>query len=539
MKNNIILHIIVSFLIVYQTNGLPLAKHTSIKRNKLDEHDHLFEGDIRLPPSTSRGAFMRGDAVAWPNGVVPYLIAPGYEPEQEQFIIATMLVMEKSIAVNNVSCIHFRPKTPSDQYYITIRNNTGCSSFVGLNPNMRGERTVSLEHPGCIRPGIIMHELLHTLGFQHEQSRPDRDNYVKIHSENIRLGKEHNFEKYDSSFVDTQNTPYDYGSVMHYDKYAFSKNLPTIEALEPNVTIGQRVWMSPIDIEEVRLAYNCRSTGIIPPIDATTTTVSNYSSALTTNHKIFVRPGIFAILDYYYEAIEIIVDRTGIYNIMSLSNMNTVGYIYENTFNPLNPSSNLYIEDDENGGNKQFKLTFYVEANVPYTLVVSTFFSSTTGPFSVIATGPGSVQYISTDASITTTVPTTTRPSIIDSYYSNELTFNSETFSRTGISGSVYYYNAIEVTVKTTGTYTFKSSSSLDTYGYLYRVNFNPSYPMINVVASNDDGASSAQFQLTGDLQSDIKYILVVTTYRERMTGQFNIIASGPDDISFNSISNQ
>ena len=90
--------------------------------------------------------------------------------------------MEQSIAVNNVLCVHFRPKISSDPYYITIRNGNGCSSYVkknlffifntkqlflfkiGQNPNMNGERTVSLQAFGCLDHGRITHELLHTLG---------------------------------------------------------------------------------------------------------------------------------------------------------------------------------------------------------------------------------------------------------------------------------------------------------------------------------------------------------------------------------------
>ena len=41
---------------------------------------------------------------------------------------------------------------------------------------------------GCQHRGIILHEMLHALGRWHEHSRPDRNNYITIHEDNILNG---------------------------------------------------------------------------------------------------------------------------------------------------------------------------------------------------------------------------------------------------------------------------------------------------------------------------------------------------------------
>ena len=96
----------------------------------------------------------------------------------------------------------------------------------------------------------------------------------------------YNFDKYDNSIVNTQNTPYDYASVMHYEPDAFTSNgLPTVESLQPNVTFGQSFNMSTIDIQEVRLFYNCSSNGItFPPMPTTTTGLIEYSFLEVFSH---------------------------------------------------------------------------------------------------------------------------------------------------------------------------------------------------------------------------------------------------------------
>ena len=69
-----------------------------------------------------------------------------------------------------------------------------------------------------------VHELVHTLGFVHEHTRPDRDNFISVNTDNIEPGKEKNFEKrphgtsdfFEKGSVNTRNTPYDVLSLLHY-----------------------------------------------------------------------------------------------------------------------------------------------------------------------------------------------------------------------------------------------------------------------------------------------------------------------------------
>ncbi|XP_067901951.1 low choriolytic enzyme-like [Heterodontus francisci] len=128
-----------------------------------------------------------------------------------------------------------------------------CYSYVGY---ARRERMISLQIPGCVHFGVIAHEFLHAIGFQHEHCRSDRDKYLRIAWENVPDDQRHNF-----NLLDTNNlgVTYDYGSIMHYGRGSFSKNGKDvlIPIPDPHVQIGQYHGLSTKDVIKVNRLYNC------------------------------------------------------------------------------------------------------------------------------------------------------------------------------------------------------------------------------------------------------------------------------------------
>ncbi|CAF2912153.1 unnamed protein product [Rotaria sp. Silwood2] len=123
-------------------------------------------------------------------------------------------------------------------------------------------------------------------------------------------------------------------------------------------------------------------------------------------------------------------------------------------------------------------------------------------------------------------------PTIVNSTVSSALTNYSDQYFRTG-NTNLYYYQAINIIVNTTGNYTITSNSTVDTYGCLYKNSFNKTRLAFNRVAQNDDSGGNLQFKLTYVLQAGTKYILIVTTYSPLIYGPFSITVSGSASVGF------
>jgi hypothetical protein len=99
------------------------------------------------------------------------------------------------------------------------------------------------------------------------------------------------------------------------------------------------------------------------------------------------------------------------------------------------------------------------------------------------------------------------------------------------------YYEAIEVKVIETSYYTINGNSTINIDGYIYENNFDVFNPEINLITYNDYGGCNEQFEITVHLQVNTTYVLVVTTSNSNVTGIFSVLVTGPNNISFNRIS--
>ncbi|XP_013100975.1 hatching enzyme 1.2-like [Stomoxys calcitrans] len=231
-----------------------------------EELGPYVEGDLIIPQSSvilKNG--LTSTTTRWPKGIVPYEIGGDFL-RQELKVIAN--------AINEYhrkTCIRFVPRTSETDYISIVNGPSGCWSSIG---RVGGRQEVNLQTPGCLsKPGTAMHELMHVMGFLHEQNRQERDAFVHIQYRNIKQSAYDNFKKVSPTI--SFGVPYDYGSVMHYSSKAFTQNgEPTIVAKQPdgNEVMGQRDGFSALDIEKINRMYNCYDkpkADIPPPVDLT------------------------------------------------------------------------------------------------------------------------------------------------------------------------------------------------------------------------------------------------------------------------------
>ncbi|MFT5485205.1 MAG: hypothetical protein ACI9JL_000869 [Paracoccaceae bacterium] len=218
---------------------------------KADEMDEIaqnvqsVEAGDDAGGDVAHGVGITGSQYRWPGGLMPYEVDPAL-PNKNR-VTDAIAHWTQNTSMRFVA----RTGANAGSYpnYVRFRPATGCWSQVG----MRGGRQDIGLASGC-GTGATIHEIGHAFGLWHEQSREDRDRFVKINWQNIEAGKEHNFNQHIADGDDIGG--YDYRSIMHYPTWAFSKNgQPTIETIPPGTSIGQRSDLSAGDIAAIHSMY--------------------------------------------------------------------------------------------------------------------------------------------------------------------------------------------------------------------------------------------------------------------------------------------
>ncbi|MCM2278191.1 MAG: M12 family metallopeptidase [Oligoflexia bacterium] len=211
----------------------------------------IAQGDLILGRPDSDIPFKKGHTEAappqlWDQPVIPYLIHPSL-PNPER--------VERALE-------YFRSETPlsfvayqgQPDVIVFEPGEEHCYSYLG---RIGGAQPIRLSAE-C-QWSQIVHEVMHALGFVHEQSRRDRDRYVEILWDNIEDRFHGQFAQVPDAFMEAQrDTPFDFRSAMLYspDAFARRKGQPTFRALNPGEQINPIInGLSPGDLQRLRRLF--------------------------------------------------------------------------------------------------------------------------------------------------------------------------------------------------------------------------------------------------------------------------------------------
>ncbi len=179
----------------------------------------------------------------WPTNEIPYFVQSNLRnPER----------IVQALAYFSNTNIHFVPFKDQEDVIVFEQGFGACKSYLG---HIGGRQPLWISE-GCSATHIA-HEIMHSLGFIHEQNRSDRDQFISIFWDNINPQFKINFEKFSSSLMKVSGlSEFDFESIMIYPETMFSINeLPTMKANIHDQSIRPSRVLSYKDVARVNAAY--------------------------------------------------------------------------------------------------------------------------------------------------------------------------------------------------------------------------------------------------------------------------------------------
>eukprot|EP00088_Acartia_fossae_P070065 TRINITY_DN9289_c1_g1_i2.p1 TRINITY_DN9289_c1_g1~~TRINITY_DN9289_c1_g1_i2.p1 ORF type:complete len:332 (+),score=60.58 TRINITY_DN9289_c1_g1_i2:105-998(+) len=212
----------------------------------------------------------------WPEGLIYYKFEKGFTHDEKVIIVEQMDHIKAHLIPG---CLRFEeieeafgePKKWTSGYLEFNKTGDSCLADIGNRDVDKGRpsRVCLPDKAKCfdLDGTRVLHEIGHILGAAHEHSRLDRDLFVEIIGENIDEGAKDQFnKKSDSEFIETNNTPYDFDSIMHYSDDRGLKESSVgrkcIKVAEPFAEFAESIakqerLLSVTDIVEISYNYGC------------------------------------------------------------------------------------------------------------------------------------------------------------------------------------------------------------------------------------------------------------------------------------------